>query len=119
MDIQRVTFATSGDVATAVRELAVLAPGEEGFRDADAWFHVDVPTGGTGGSLRLAVSGPDGGVGAPTLLLKVPDVNAARRELQEAGIDTGPVEPGAHERRFMATLTSMPGLRVVVYSPLG
>lgn len=118
MDIQRVTLATSGDVATAVSELSALAPQQQGFRDGDSWYHLDAPVGGTGGTVRLAVSGPDGGVTVPTLLLKVADLDAARRELLDAGVDAGPVEQGAHERRFPATLASMPGMRLVFYSPL-
>lgn len=118
MDIQRVTLATSGDVAAAVSELAALAPEQQGFRDGESWYHVDVPVGGTGGSIRLAVSGPDGGVDAPTLLLKVADLDAARQELLDAGFETGPVEQGGHERRVPATAASMPGIRLVLYSPL-
>jgi hypothetical protein len=51
MKITRIILATSGDVPTAATELPRLASGGPGFRDGDAWYHVDVPDSG----LRLAV----------------------------------------------------------------
>ncbi len=113
VDIQRVTVALPGDVAQAADSLAAMTGAGPGLRDGDDWVQADLP--GTG--VRLAVSGPAGGVTEPTVLLKVAELTAARDSLVAAGLAVGDVEQGGHEMRCTLTLPGVSSMAIVIYQP--
>jgi len=81
------------------------------FRDGDRWAAFDVG----GATLALAASSEAGGAppgSGAVVSLRVAD---AERWAETAGMETGPVETGPHERRVR--ITDPDGNRLVVYSP--
>lgn len=113
MDIQRVTVVAPGSVPAAASGLWALTGAPPGLRDGDDWVQADLP----GAAVRLAVSGPAGGVSAPTVLLKVASVAAARDELAVAGLAVGEIERGGHELRCPVTLPGVSSIEIVLYQP--
>ena len=49
-------------------------------------------------------------------MLKASDLDAVRAELQSGGADVGPIEQGAHERRFTVVVPG--GWAVMIYAAL-
>jgi len=113
VDIQRVTVAMPGVVAEAAEGLARITGAEPALRDGDDWVQSDLP----GTNVRLAVSGPHGGVTVPTVLLKVASMVDARTELTAAGVVVGEIEQGGHEVRSDVFLPGVTAVKIVMYQP--
>lgn len=81
---------------------------EPTFVDGDRWAQFDL------GPRRLALAGSDRVSDEPSLMIKVDDAHAARRQLSDHGHSVGEVETGPHELRFVFR---SPFGTIVFYSP--
>lgn len=84
------------DLAAAVVHWEALLGGPPTFVDGTRWAQFDL------GGRRLALAGTDRASDRPAVMLKAPDLDAAREHLRRLGATLGPVEAGPHERRFLA-----------------
>lgn len=96
------------DLSAGVRFWQTALGVEPAFVDGDRWAQFDV------GPRRLALSGTDRLTDAPSIMVKVSDIDEARAQIAGAGAVVGDVQEGPHERRFLATA---PYGVVVFYSP--
>ena len=84
------------DLAAAVSYWEAVLGGPPTFVDGTRWAQFDL------GGRRLALAGDDRGTDRPAVMLKAPDLGAARDHLADLGATVGPVEKGPHESRFLA-----------------
>lgn len=103
----------SDDMTGIVGFLAELTAHVPTLIDGERWARFDV-----NGS-RVMFAGPDTGGDAPTLAVKVNDLDATATRLREAGFEVG--EPAAHQHERRAVIH--PGAAftwsVVLYEPAG
>lgn len=66
------------------------------FVDGERWAQFDL------GPRRLALAGSDRVTDEPSVMIKVDDLEAARRQLSAEGHSVGEIETGPHEARFVA-----------------
>ncbi len=98
------------DMDAAVAAWTTLLGVGPTFVDGDRWAQFDTAGG------RVALAGADRVTDATAVMIKVADADAARTSLEAAGLTVGPVEAGAHERRFVVAAGAA-GAPVVLYSP--
>lgn len=99
------------DLAAAVAHWEAVLGGPPTFVDGTRWAQFDL------GGRRLALAGTDRITDLPALMLKAPDLDAAREFLAQLGATLDPVEVGPHESRFLARGAGP--MDIVVYSPAG
>lgn len=97
------------DLGAAVEAWAALLGAAPTFVDGSRWAQFDLPSG------RLALAGDDRATSAPSVMVKVPDVERARERALALGLSAGEVERGPHERR--CAVRGPDGWDVVFYSP--
>ncbi|MEN3540965.1 VOC family protein [Microbispora sp. ZYX-F-249] len=97
------------DLGTAVETWSALLGTTPTFVDGDRWAQFDLPSG------RLALAGTDQATTAPSVMVKVPDVEQARERAAALGLTVGEIEQGPHERR--CTVHGPNGWDVVFYCP--
>jgi len=85
------------DMAGAVAAWTVVLGIGPRFVDGDRWAQFDVE------GRRLALAGTDRESDQPGVLVKVDDMEEARRRAASAGLEVGPTREGPHELRFTAT----------------
>lgn len=98
------------DVAASVAIWQAILDTPPAFVDGGRWAQFNV------GANRIALAGPGQGNGAPGLMIKVDDLEAARARLAEAGVAAGEVRTGAHERFCEVAVGD--GCTATFYSPL-
>ncbi|OXM72687.1 MULTISPECIES: VOC family protein [Amycolatopsis] len=109
MDISKIaTVVPVTDLPGAVAVWSRLLGAEPAFVDGDRWAQFDVA------GARVALSGTDSVTSRPALLLRVPDLAAARAEAAAAGLKTGEVEEGPHELRCLVWTAE--GTEIVLHS---
>ena len=97
MEIQSLTpVLPVDDLAAAVGFFRELFGCEPTFVDGDRWAQFDIA------GRRLALAGRDRPSVRAGIMVKVGDLDAARRLVGELGFEAGEIEDGAHERRFTA-----------------
>lgn len=99
------------DLEQAVDFLAVVLGRAPTFVDGSRWAQFDV-----GGS-RVMLAGTDREGDAPSLSVKVNDLDAAAARLREAGFDVGEPAVGPDERRAVIHPDGTFGWTVVLYEP--
>jgi hypothetical protein len=97
------------DLGDAVAFWSKLLGIEPTFVDGDRWAQFDLD------GRRVALAGTDRTSDRPGLMVKVEELDAARRGLLADGFDVGPIEEGPHELR--CTGTGPGGWAVVLYAP--
>ncbi|HEV2362783.1 MAG TPA: VOC family protein [Caulobacteraceae bacterium] len=97
MEIQSLTtLLPVDDLAAAVAFFEGLFGREPTFVDGDRWAQFDLA------GRRLALAGRDRPSVRAGIMVKVDDLEAARRRVGELGFEAGEIEEGPHERRFTA-----------------
>ena len=99
----------SDDLAAAVEFWTSVLGIEPTFVDGDRWAQFDL-----GGS-RLALAGADRTSDAAGVMVKVTDVDAARKALVASGASVGGIEEGPHELRCVVTAPG--GHPLTIYGP--
>jgi hypothetical protein len=97
------------DLASAVATWSAILGAAPTFVDGDRWAQFDVA------GRRLALAGTDRSGDMPGIMLKVPDLAAARARLLGEGIALGEPQEGAHEIRCSGVAPG--GWPIVLYSP--
>ena len=97
------------DLGAAVETWSALLGTAPTFVDGDRWAQFDLASG------RLALAGTDRATSAPSVMVKVPDVERARERAVALGLTAGAIEQGPHERR--CTVHGPDGWDIVFYSP--
>ncbi|HXM54431.1 MAG TPA: bleomycin resistance protein [Candidatus Dormibacteraeota bacterium] len=97
------------DLPQAVRLWSAILGTEPTFVDGDRWAQFDVA------GRRLALSGADRIADVAAVMLKVPDLAAARAQATDLGLEAGEVQEGAHEHRCV--VTGPDGVPIVLYQP--
>lgn len=100
------------DLEQAVDFLAAVLGHAPTFIDGTRWAQFDV-----GGS-RVMLAGTDRESDAPSLSVKVNDLDSTAARLREAGFDVGEPADGPHERRAVIHPDGAFAWTVVLYEPL-
>jgi hypothetical protein len=85
------------DLAAASRVYERLLGVGPTFVDGARWVQFDVAGG------RLCLAGEDRAIDRAGLMIKVLDLEAARKAAQALGLIVSAIESGPHERRFIVT----------------
>ncbi|HEY5070596.1 MAG TPA: VOC family protein [Caulobacteraceae bacterium] len=97
------------DLAAAVVVWSALLGAQPKFVDGDRWAQFEV------GGHRLALAGTDRDGDLAGVMIKVDDLDEARRLARAVGVAVGENREGPHELRFVATAPG--GWPIVFYAP--
>jgi hypothetical protein len=94
--IERVSFVCPvADLAASVERWSALLEAAPTFVDGDRWAQFDL------GPVRVALAGSDRASDAAALMVKVDDLEAARKVAAAGGFAVGEAEQGPHEVRCL------------------
>jgi hypothetical protein len=96
------------DLTTAVDTWSALLGTPPKFVDGDAWAQFEV------GGCRLALAGADRDSDRAGVMVKVDDLDEARRRAQSLGLEVGPTREGPHETR--CSVIGPGGWPILIYS---
>lgn len=100
-----------GDMTAAVAFMKAVLGIDPTFVDGDRWAQFDL------NGNRIALAGTDREGEGASVMVKVPDLEAALGPLREAGFEVAPSVEGPHETR--ARVTGPDGWSAVLYQPRG